>query len=200
MYELAETRDTLLRWLPPDELEELVRHQRARPAVLSDFPDGLEVFVTPRDADRFERRYGFELKPEPRLVWRAFDVLRSKIRRFPRWGFLRREFLDDLARQVDALLKEQSVESRLPHIPPPPCCHDVERVHSRPRRYWVDRQRRVDRRIRREVVNQVRLPEFDPKIPLEDQWFSKVKMSEGEKVEVGFVRLAAPPMPRGDGR
>ena len=64
-YEPRESGNVLLCWIPREELEASVASGKVKKGILKDYPNGLDVEVTPADTAYLKKRYGFELGTPP---------------------------------------------------------------------------------------------------------------------------------------
>jgi hypothetical protein len=66
--------DRLLCWLPPEDLQELVRQGRAQDDILDYYPSGLEVEVTRQGLEEFR----LDLGATPEALQEAYQTLRQQ--------------------------------------------------------------------------------------------------------------------------
>jgi hypothetical protein len=103
VYFYETTRDgfRLFYCIPPQELRHMTLLRRAQRSVLRDYPDGIDLGVSPDEFDAFRTRYRLNLPKDPRSLSCAFAAIWLQGKKpFPATGYLEAQFLNTLARRL----------------------------------------------------------------------------------------------------
>jgi hypothetical protein len=167
----------LLYCIPRSELERRVKAKSLKKSILTDYPAGVDMRVETQEFNEFRSRYGLSLPFEAFHIWHAFDAVRLQVKGgMQPTGYLKRSFLDRLARDIVRALSKAPVWPSL------------------------DMEARGAEKLRELGEYDARMTEFLKSFPIrglktgariEDQPFSRIKMSGTVPVTRVFSRLQA---------
>jgi hypothetical protein len=109
----AEEPDSVLVWVPPDDLMQFARSGLGSPSLLDEYPNGLEIAVS----EATLRLAGLVLPAEPDALIDAYAELRQQ-GRLPASGYIRGTYLEELARRP-APMRVAAADMRGPVQGPP---------------------------------------------------------------------------------
>ncbi len=171
-YEITMVMDRLYYCIPKKQLHSMVSQGKVWENIIEDYPDGVDIKVSPIQFKEFEECFGMTFNMEPQLIWKAFQFVKSKIRKKHfGTGFIKRRFLEDIAKQIQSdfdqiMVKPPKVDLK------PAAIKDQKRVQRKMRLS----ERRLDKRLKQQSIIDI-----DPKKPIIEQSFSRIKMSKGDE-------------------
>jgi hypothetical protein len=183
-YEITRVMDRLYYCIPQKQLHLMVRQGKVREKIIEDYPDGVDIKVSTIQYKEFQECYGMTFKIEPQLIWKAFQVVKSKVKKKHfGTGFIECRFLENVAKQI------QSDFSQVMVPPPkgdlePAAIKDQKSVQ---RKMWLSEQR-LDKRLKKLSIRDI-----DPKKSIIEQSFSRIKMSKGDEPFDFFSRYYLKP-------
>jgi hypothetical protein len=185
-FEITPRSVRLIYFVPRKELSALVRQRVLREEALQDFPYGLEVEVSDSEFRLVHEEYGFVTPLPPRLVWFAFRGfwIHSNKRDPARSGVLDARRLEAYARELQPEIDEFEREARRLGV------SETREIETS-----TDRQAEqppVWSELRDAVLRCIRPRDANPQLPLDQQEWSKVRMSRGRSAAEVFSIIEIP--------
>ena len=178
-YELTSVGESLLYWLPREDLRKFVKNQNVNKSILIDYPDGVDIGVSEEALKEFKDMYNLDLGIEPTAIWDAFHTLAVQTEQpLPRTGFIKRKFLEKLAKRVE------------PGI--------VESPFLKAEWEKVTKTRQAKKRLAKKMNFHKKIRSYLKKFDIEDanlqrqiksQAFLKTRMKKGEEPSAVFSKL-----------
>lgn len=164
--------DRLLYCIPKSLLIEMVQQNQVEKSILEDYPLGVDIKVNNEHFEEYQNLYGMQFIIDPRIIYQAFQVFKSRWKKdSPKTGIIEKEFLEDIANQIKNKISDQPLE--FPSVP------DKLSNYRRQKRTFKTLQT-VENRLKRDF-KELKIRRFDPDIPIQEQSFTKVKMSKGSE-------------------
>lgn len=164
--------DRLLYCIPKSKLEEMMREGQVKESITLDYPLGVDIKVSMEHFEEYQNLYGMHFDIDPRIIYQAFQVLKSRWKKdYPKTGYLEKEFLEDIAYQIKNKISDQPLEF--------PLVTDKLSNYRRQKRTFKI-LKTVENRLKRDF-NELQIRKFDPDVPIQEQAFTKVKMSRGSE-------------------
>ena len=171
-YEITMLADRLLYCIPQNELNKLVKQGKAQKKIIEDYPDGVDIKVSPIKFKEFQDNYGMKFDLEAELILKAFHLIKTKTKEhYFGTGFIKSQFLEDIARQIQPDFKEEKVK--------------ILKVDFKPLTFKS--QKKFQKKMRlseQKLVKKLKkhsIKEIDSKKSIMEQSFSKIEMSRGEE-------------------
>lgn len=165
-------RDRLLYCIPKSLLAEMVQQEQVNKTILVDYPLGVDIKVSNDHFEEYHNLYGMQFEIDPRIIYQAFLVLKSRWKKdSPKLGIIRKFFLEDIARQIDNKISEQPLEF-------PSVTDKLSKYQKKKRTFKI--LKTVENRLKRDF-KELKIKRFDPDTPIQEQSFTKVKMSKGSE-------------------
>ena len=170
-YEITQISDRLLYCIPFKQLQTIVKKDGANEQILYDYPKGVDIKVSSMHFSEFTEQYRMKFNIDPELLWRAFKLIKSKTKRkFYGTGFIKKEFLEKLAKEIQPDFEEY--KGLLPLI-------DGEEAtlvqKKRIQRKIISNHKKMKKHLSKKTIEYI-----DVKKPMNRQVFSEIKMSQGE--------------------
>ena len=164
--------DRLLYCIPKSKLEDMKQQEQVKESITVDYPLGVDIKVSMEHFEEYQNLYGMHFDLDPRIIYQAFQVLKSRWKKdYPKTGFIEKEFLENIANQIKNKIGEQPLEF--------PSVTDKLSNHRRQKRTFKTLQT-VKNRLKKDF-KELKIRRFDPDIPIQEQSFTKVKMSKGSE-------------------
>jgi len=184
-FELTPRGPRLLYYLPRGRLAGLVRKREVRNEALLDFPYGLEVEVSEEEFGLIREEYGFTPPLSPRQIWAGFRGfwLHSRHALASISGLIDARRLEAYARQVSKAITKLSIGSRH-EIPQHRHGDSLAATNAERSGLWVETTDQLLMRMRPKDAN--------PELEMNEQTWSRVRMTRGLSAELVFVRAQFP--------
>ncbi len=170
-YEITMVADRLYYCIPKKQLHLMVKQGKVQEKIIEDYPDGVDIKVSPIQFKEFQECYGMTFKMEPQLIWKAFQFIKTKMKKkYFGTGFIKRRFLEELAKQIQS--DYYQVMIKRPKV-------DLEPIafinQKRVQRKMQLSKKRLDIKLK-----QLSIKDINPKKSIIEQSFSRIKMSKGD--------------------
>lgn len=178
-YEITGITDRLYYCIPINELQSMVTNGLVSKSIIEDYPDGVDIKVSPLQFKEFQDLYEMTLDIEPQLIWKAFQLIKSKIRKkHLGTGFIKRVFLENTVKEIQADFKEIM-------LPRPKVDKRPAAIKSQKR---VQHRMRISERRLNRKLKQLSIEDIDPKKTIVEQSFAEIKMTKGDEPFEFFSR------------
>jgi hypothetical protein len=181
-FEISPIGDRLLYCIPKAVLRTMQKKKELDGGIVKDYPDGLDIKVTSEALEKFKMNYNLQLDLDPHSLSNAFQFLKYKFgKEFPKTGFIKKKFLEDLAQKLNSKLKERKIvlisESE-----------NIQRSKTKEKKVLLKKLRKEEKKVISEFKKIENVP-FDTQVPLAKQDFLNVKMSDGDKAFDFFSKM-----------
>ncbi len=171
-YEITMVADRLYYCIPKKQLHLMVKQGKVQENLIEDYPDGVDIKVSPIQFKEFQECYGMAFKMESQLIWKAFQFIKTKMKKkYFGTGFIKRRFLEDLAKQIQS--DYYQVMIKRPEV-------DLEPIafinQKRVQRKMQLSKKRLDIKLK-----QLSIKDINPEKSIIEQFFSRIKMSKGDE-------------------
>lgn len=171
-FEITRVTARLLYCIPKNRLHQMVEDQHLNQKIIEHYPDGIDMKVSRLHFDEMKKRYGLTIDIDPTLIWTAYWLIREKIT-VPYYGtgFIKRQFLEDLANRIRTYTTGEEREVLEPDQP-----EGLSAYEEKLRQTEI----REAREALRKKLLKLRIKEINPEKALNEQPFSQVKMTKGD--------------------
>jgi len=183
-YECSYGQFRLVHFIPPDQLQQIVEQSEGEvnPAVLDDFPDGVDLDCTEPDFEEFRILYGYRPPISPDALQRAFFAMYSTThnwKEFQGSGFIPSADLEQHVDQVEKAL-EKEIPEEMSSLPEQPIAGERRGLVN-----WPN----VEQSKAYRFLEQMPMEGIDPGQTIQQQKFSPIAMEEDEMVTEAFSKL-----------
>ncbi|MCK5050826.1 MAG: hypothetical protein KAS53_03735 [Candidatus Cloacimonetes bacterium] len=183
-YEITQVMDRLYYCIPQKQLHSMAQRNMVSRNIIKDYPDGVDIKVSPIQFKEFQVCYGMTFNMEPQLIWKAFQFVKSKMKKkYFGTGFIKHRFLEDIAKQIQLDFNQIIVQPSKVDLEPA----TIKNQKSAQRKKRLSVQR-LDKRLK-----QLSIRDIDPNKSIIKQSFSKIKMSKGDEPFDFFSRYYLKP-------
>ncbi len=171
-YEISQVTDRLLYCIPKEQLQSMVEQGKVQENILDDYPDGVDIKVSPIQFKEFHDNYGLNFDMDPKIIWEAFQFVKSKMeKKYFGTGFIQKKYLEDVTKQIKSDYDQIISEPEKIDLSPA-AIKKQKRIQQEMRLS----KRRLDKKLKR-----LPLKDMDSNKSIKEQSFTQVKMSKGDE-------------------
>ena len=180
-YEVSVVKLRMLYWIPVNELERLISEEKVYSSVLKDYPNGVDIKLDSDGFEEFKEEYGLKYSCEPFYVWQVFRAIKYQMKKpLPPSGYLRKDVMEDIAQRIEDYLydtwysKKNKIKEEMTYDKKDTDKPLKERKKEFRKSYQEDKQYI-------KLLTKFKIKDIDVDKPIEEQYISKVSMSEGDE-------------------